>query len=81
MRKTFGTVSADRTGAAITVNGPNATQAWAYANFAIANSKLYGVTRLIVGDQEWRLNAVDVAAWTKAGAPQPAGTVLMTVRS
>jgi hypothetical protein len=80
LNKTFGSVSTDQAGQTVTVDAGDTASAWAYATFAIANSRLYGVTTVTVGDRQWQTNALDLPLWTTSAQPLSAATVSVTVR-
>jgi hypothetical protein len=78
---TFGSVSPDRSGQTITIDAASTARAWAYAGFAIGNSKLYGVTTVTVGEQQWHTDALNLPVWTAADAPLSKDTLIITVRA
>jgi hypothetical protein len=54
--------------------------AWAYAHYAVANAKYYGVTTVKVGDQTWQSQEFDLPEWAAATPAAKANRVEITVR-
>lgn len=79
LHKTFG-VPAPHSGSEITVHAPNAGRAWAYASFALANARGYGVTTIRIANKRWQLNRHQLTGWQSARTTTPAHTVTITVR-
>jgi hypothetical protein len=69
LRRTFGAVGTERSGATVTIDAARSAEAWAYAHFAVANSRRFGVTEVVVGDRQWRSDPLTLATWT--AAPEP----------
>jgi hypothetical protein len=80
LEKTFGKLDIERSDNIITVTSDSATLAWAYGNFAIANSRAYGVVEVVVADQQWRTDPINLPDWTSADDPVAETEVRITVR-
>jgi hypothetical protein len=80
LQKTFGDVVSKHAGNVVTLKAKSETLAWAYACYAIANSKAYGVVAAKVNKQMWQTNVFDLPDWTASSPALPAGTVTITVR-
>jgi hypothetical protein len=85
LRKTFGKVLPETVDATVVVDARTTRLAWAYAHYAVANAKYYGVTAVTVGDRTWQTGEFDLPEWTTAtptpGAAAAAATrVTITVR-
>lgn len=62
MNKTFGSkLKASKE--TVTATPKTTELTWAFAHFAIANSELYGVTSVRVGNQVWNTDEYDLPAW------------------
>lgn len=72
LEKTFGQLTTATEGLQVTIRARNQTLAWAYAHFAVANSKAYGVTAVQVGERTWSTSDTDLPTWTEAAG----GTVV-----
>jgi hypothetical protein len=66
LRKTFGKVSPRVGDSTVVVDARTTRLAWAYAHYAVANAKYYGVTAVKVGDRTWQTGAFDLPEWTTA---------------
>ena len=66
LRKTFGMVSPRSEDARVVVDARNARLAWAYAHYAVANAKYYGVTAVTVGDRSWLTDEFTLPEWSAA---------------
>jgi hypothetical protein len=77
--KTFGKLETTRFDNIITVSADSATHAWAYGNFAIANSRTYGVVEVVVADQQWRTDPINLPDWVDANDPVAKTEVRITV--
>jgi hypothetical protein len=80
LRKTFGRVSPETLDARVVINARNTRLAWAYAHYAVANAKYYGVTTVKVGDKSWQTGEFDLPGWTAATPAAKATRVEITVR-
>jgi len=64
--KTFGKVSLETIDAKVVLDARTSRLAWAYAHFAVANVKYYGVTTVKVGGQTWQTGELTLPEWTAA---------------
>jgi hypothetical protein len=80
LEKTFGDLEIDRTDLIVTIRADSAQHAWAYGNFAIANSAIYGTVEVVVGGKQWRTDDFNLPAWTNADDPVGKTEVRITLR-
>jgi hypothetical protein len=80
LTKTFGDVSANTKDQVVTIKAAGANRAWAYAHFAVANSMLYGVTDVQVGNRAWQTQSIDLPSWDPASPALKSTEVQITVR-
>jgi hypothetical protein len=80
LRRTFGRVSPETVDATVLVNARNTRLAWAYAHYAVANAKYYGVTAVKVGDRTWQTGEFNLPEWTAATPAAKAKRVEITLR-
>jgi hypothetical protein len=80
LRKTFGKVSPETIDGRVVINARTTRLAWAYAHYAVANAKYYGVTTVKIGDQTWQTGEFDLPEWTAATPAAKAKRVEITVR-
>ena len=80
LRRTFGNVSPETIDARVVVDARTTRLAWAYAHYAVANAKYYGVTTVKVGDRAWQTGEFDLPEWTAATPAAAAKRVEITVR-
>ena len=66
--------------ATVLVNARTTRLAWAYAHYAVANAKYYGVTTVKVGDQTWQTEEINLPEWTSATPAAKAKRVEITLR-
>jgi hypothetical protein len=66
LRKTFGKIGPETIDARVVVDARNTRLAWAYAHYAVANAKYYGVTTVKIGDRTWQTNEFTLPEWTAA---------------
>lgn len=66
LEKTYGQLDERTEGQLVTIRAKNKTLAWAYAHFAVANSKHYGVTGVQVGARTWATDNLNLPSWTAA---------------
>ncbi|MET1005080.1 MAG: hypothetical protein ABWX96_06005, partial [Propionibacteriaceae bacterium] len=64
----------------VTIKADSATLAWAYASFAVANSKAYGLVSADVGGQRWQTETFNLPSWTAPSPEAAETTVTLTVR-
>jgi hypothetical protein len=80
LQRTFGNVDDFARGSVITIRAGSEKQAWAYAHYAVANAKFYGVTTVKVGNQLWVTQDLNLPDWQEASPKLKAGRVEITVR-
>lgn len=80
LQRTFGPVSDTSAAAVTTIKAKNPTLAWAYAHFAVANAKAYGVTQVVVGDRRWQVDGLNLAPWLPRDPALAPTRVEITVR-
>ena len=80
LRKTLGRVDIDVSGKTLLVTAESAKQAWAYAQFAVANSSRYGTVEVSVGDRVLRIDGASLSEWGAADAAVAKDQVKITVR-
>ncbi|MBA8794499.1 hypothetical protein FHX74_002118 [Friedmanniella endophytica] len=90
MTKTFGVRdfgagpgAAPATGSRVSVTAPDTGDAWAYAQFAVANAKLYGISKVAVDGRSWTSDETTLPSWaTDAEATRGVSgtTVVITLR-
>jgi hypothetical protein len=76
--KTFGDVSARRQGSTVAVRARSERLAYAYASYAVANSRLFGLVSAEVGGRRWETAVYDLPAW-EAATPKTGDTVVTLV--
>jgi hypothetical protein len=80
LRRTFGKVSPETIDGRVVIDARTTRLAWAYAHYAVANAKYYGVTTVKVGDQTWQTQEFDLPEWAAATPAAKAKRVEITVR-
>jgi hypothetical protein len=80
LRRTFGKVSPETIDGRVVIDARTTRLAWAYAHYAVANAKYYGVTTVKVGDQTWQSQEFDLPEWAAATPAAKANRVEITVR-
>jgi len=80
LRRTFGKVSPQTIDARVVIDARTPRLAWAYAHYAVANAKYYGVTTVKVGDRTWQTQEFDLPEWTTATPAAKATRVEVTLR-
>ncbi|SDS19895.1 hypothetical protein [Microlunatus soli] len=68
LRKTF-KIEPDRTGGSIAISAESTELAWAYAQYAVANARDYGVREVRIGSKQWTTDDSSLAGWTAAHSP------------
>jgi hypothetical protein len=80
LQRTFGNVDDSAKGSVITIRAGGEGRAWAYAHYAVANAKFYGVTTVKVGNRHWATQDLNLPDW-QAGSPRlKDGRVEITLR-
>jgi hypothetical protein len=65
LRKTFGSrTNVSSVDATVVVRAANPRLAWAYAHYAVGNSKYYGVTTVTVAGRQWQTQDFNLPEWT-----------------
>jgi hypothetical protein len=77
LKKTFGSVPAQRDGTVITIKARSTTLAWAYAHYAVANASGFGVTSVKTSGQTWQTDSRNLPEWSAASPA--AGTPVVTI--
>jgi hypothetical protein len=81
--RTFGTTRAKRAGKVVTVRAESVDLAWAFASYAVANSRDFGLVSAEVGGRGWVTDTFNLPEWTGATSKatgRAAETVTLTVR-
>jgi hypothetical protein len=78
--RTFGTLADSAEGSVVTIGARNEKRAWAYAHFAVANAKFYGVTTVRIGNRLWATQDLNLPEWQAASPKLKAARVEITVR-
>jgi hypothetical protein len=80
IEKTLGKVSDQIENKVITIDADSDALAWAYADHALANSKLYGVVLIKVGGRQWQTEVFNLPTWTGSTPALGSSRVEITVR-
>lgn len=80
LRKCFGKIDIEVADTSVVVQARSARLAWAYAQHAVANAKYFGVTRVVVGDQQWQTQDINLPDWEPASPAAAARRVEITLR-
>jgi hypothetical protein len=65
LRRTFGSrTKVSAVDATVVVQAANPRLAWAYAHYAVSNSKYYGVTTVTVAGRQWQTQDFNLPEWT-----------------
>ena len=80
LEQTFGKLNDSADGSVITISARNNKRAWAYAAFAVANAKYYGVTTVKIGNRVWETQDLNLPEWQEASPKLKDGRVEITVR-
>ncbi len=80
LRKSFGKLDIEVTGTSMLVQARTDKLAWAYGQYAVANAKYFGVTRVVVGDQQWQTQDINLPEWEPASPAVAAKRVEITLR-
>ena len=64
LRKTFGKVSPETVDARVVIDARTTRLAWAYAHYAVGNSKYYGVTTVSLAGRQWQTQDFNLPEWT-----------------
>jgi hypothetical protein len=80
LEQTFGKLDDSADGSVITIRARNNKRAWAYAAFAVANAKYYGVTTVKIGNRLWETQDFNLPEWQEASPKLKDERVEITVR-
>ncbi|HYP45245.1 MAG TPA: hypothetical protein VEQ66_08630 [Propionibacteriaceae bacterium] len=80
LNKTFGRPGAARQDKVVTISATSERLAWAYASFAVANAKEYGLVQADVGPRRWRTQKLELPTWEDSGANAKPTLVTLAVR-
>jgi hypothetical protein len=78
--RTFGRLDDSAEESVVTIRARNEKRAWAYAHFAVANAKFYGVTTVKIGNRLWETQDVNLPEWQEASPKLKNERVEITVR-
>ncbi len=78
--RTFGRLDDSAEGSVVTIRARNDKRAWAYAHFAVANAKLYGVATVKIGNRLWETQDLNLPEWQEASPKLKNERVEITVR-
>jgi hypothetical protein len=80
LEQTFGKLDDSAEGSVITIRARNDKRAWAYASFAVANAKYYGVTTVKIGNRLWETQDLNLPEWQEASPKLKGERVEITLR-
>ena len=80
LEQTFGKLDDSAEGSVITIRARSDKRAWAYAAFAVANAKYYGVTTVKIGNRVWETQDLNLPEWQEASPKLKDERVEITVR-
>lgn len=80
LEQTFGKLDDSAEGSVITIRARNAKRAWAYAAFAVANAKYYGVTTVKIGNRLWETQDLNLPEWQETSPKLKDDRVEITLR-
>jgi hypothetical protein len=80
MERAFGKLDDSVDGSVITIRAPDKRRAWAYAHFAVANARDYGVTTVKIGNRLWETQDFNLPDWQEASPTLKNDRVEITVR-
>lgn len=78
--RTFGRLDDSAEGSVVTIRARNEKRAWAYAHFAVANAKFYGVATVKIGNRLWKTQDLNLPEWQEASPKLKNERVEITVR-
>jgi hypothetical protein len=78
--RTFGRLDDSAERSVVTIRARNEKRAWAYAHFAVANAKFYGVTKVKIGNRLWETQDLNLPEWQEASPKLKNERVEITVR-
>jgi hypothetical protein len=80
LEEAFGGLDDSAEGSVVTVRARSEKRAWAYAHFAVANAKFYGVTTVKIGNRLWATQDLNLPEWQEASPKLKNERVEITVR-
>ena len=80
LEQTFGKLDDSAEGSVITIRARSDKRAWAYAAFAVANAKYYGVTTVKIGNRVWETQELNLPEWQEASPKLKGERVEITLR-
>lgn len=80
LEQTFGKLDDSAKGSVVTVRARGNKRAWAYAHFAVANAKFYGVTTVKIGNSLWATQDLNLPEWQEASPKLKDERIEITVR-
>jgi hypothetical protein len=80
LQRTFGAIDDSAKGSVITIRAGGDRRAWAYAHYAVANAKFYGVTTVKIGNRLWETQDLNLPGWQEASPKLKDKRVEITVR-
>jgi len=80
LQRTFGSINDSAEGPVITIRASGDRHAWAYAHYAVANAKFYGVTTVKIGDRTWQTQDFNLPDWQQLSPTLKNERVEITVR-
>jgi hypothetical protein len=64
----------------VTIRASDGRRAWAYAHYAVANAKFYGVTTVKIGNRLWETQDLNLPDWLEVSPKLKDQRVEITVR-
>ena len=80
LQRTFGNINDSAEGSVISIRASGDRHAWAYAHYAVANAKFYGVTTVKIGDRTWQTQDFNLPDWQQLSPTLKNERVEITVR-
>ncbi len=80
LERTFGKINDSAEGSVVTVRASSGRRAWAYAHYAVANAKFYGVTSVKIGNRLWETQDFNLPDWLEVSPKLKNERVEITVR-
>ena len=80
LQRTFGKVDYSAEGSVITIRARGEKRAWAYAHYAVANAKYYGVTTVKIRNRLWETQDLNLPDWQGATPSLKGARIEITVR-
>ncbi len=80
LERTFGKINDSAEGSVVTIRASDDRRAWAYAHYAVANAKFYGVTSVKIGNRLWETQDFNLPDWLEVSPKLKDQRVEITVR-